>query len=85
MIPSLVSSLLVAILVALFAFQNGDSVVVRFFRAELHVSLGLALTLAAAAGMVAGILGCAAVLIRKSLTIAALRKRVDAKERPAPH
>lgn len=84
MTASLVSSLLVAILVALFGFQNGDPVVVRFFRAQVHVSLGLALTLAAAAGMVAGLLGCSAVLIRKSMTIAALRKRVDAEERPMP-
>lgn len=80
---SLVSSLLVAVLVAVFAFQNGDPVVVRFFRADLHVSLGLALTLAAVAGATAGLLACASVLVRKSLTISALRKRVEAQEPPA--
>ena len=82
MILSLVSSLLVAILVAIFAFQNGTPVVVRFFRAELRVSLGPVLTLAAAAGMVAGLLGSAAALVRKSLTIAALRKRAAIGEPP---
>ena len=84
MILSLVCSLLAAILVAIFAFQNGGPVVVRFFGAELHVSLGLALTVAAAAGAVAGLLGCAAALVKKSLTIAALRKRVAAAEPPSP-
>jgi uncharacterized integral membrane protein len=78
MILSLAGSLLVAVLVAIFAFQNGEPVVVRAFHAQLHVSLGLALTLSAAAGMLAGLLACAPALIKRSLTIAALRRRLDA-------
>lgn len=62
----LIGGILVAILVAVFAFQNGEPVVVRFFRAELHVSLGLALTLSAAAGMLAGLLVSLAARVRKS-------------------
>ncbi|HLZ07385.1 MAG TPA: LapA family protein [Chloroflexota bacterium] len=83
MIPSLVSGLLVAILVAIFAFQNGGPVVVRFFRAELHVSLGLALTLSAAAGMIAGLLLAAAALVRKSMVIATLRRHNDVRSPPS--
>ena len=79
-ISALVGTLLVAVLVAVFAFQNGDPVVVRFFHAELHVSLGLALTLSAAAGMIAGLLVCAGALVKKSLTISKLRKRAAAGE-----
>lgn len=67
MIPLLVSGLLVAVLVAVFAFQNGEPVVVRFFRAELHASLGLALTLSAAAGMIAGLLVSAAARLRRRM------------------
>ena len=67
MILLLAGSLLVAILMTVFAFQNGGPVVVRFFRAEFHVSLGLALMLSAATGMVAGLLACAAALVRMSL------------------
>lgn len=84
MILLLASSLLVAILVAVFAFQNSGPVVVRFFRAEIHVSLGLALTLSAVAGMLAGLLASAAALVRKSMTIAALRRHDAAGGPPSP-
>jgi uncharacterized integral membrane protein len=75
MIASLVGGLVLAVLVAVFAFQNGGPVDVRFFHAQLHVSLGLALVLAAAVGMLAGVLMCAAALVSKSLTIARLRRQ----------
>lgn len=75
MIAFLIGGLLIAVLVAVFAFQNGAPVVVRFFRAELHVSLGLALTLSAAAGMLAGLLACAAARLRRSMAAARSRGR----------
>lgn len=84
MILLLVSGLLSAVLVAVFAFQNGEPVVVRFFRAELHVSLGLALTLSAALGMLAGLMASAAALIRKGLTISALRRHGAAGRPQSP-
>lgn len=77
MIPSLIGALAIAILVAVFAFQNGEPVIVRLFHAQLHVSLGLALVLAAAAGAAAGTLLSLAALVRKGLTIARLRRTAD--------
>lgn len=56
MIASLIAGLIIAVFVAIFAFQNGEPVVVRFFKAELRVSLGLAIVLACAAGALAGFL-----------------------------
>jgi len=73
MIASLIGGLIIAILVAIFAFQNGEPVVVRFFRAELHVSLGLAIVLASAAGALAGVLLSLAALVRKHMATARLR------------
>ena len=81
MMGYLISGLVISILVAIFAFQNGEPVIVRFFHAQLHVSLGLALVLAAAAGALAGTLLCLAALVRKGITIARLR-RTAAQERP---
>lgn len=82
MIALLLGGLILAVLVAIFAFQNATPVVVRFFRAELDVSLGLALTLSAAAGALTGLSAAAAALFRKRRTKTALHAQDKAERTP---
>lgn len=77
----LIIALIIAILAVIFALQNAGVVSVVFFTSNLEGSLALILLITFAVGVIAGIFLILPYLIRKSLKIRRLTRKLQESER----
>jgi uncharacterized membrane protein YciS (DUF1049 family) len=79
----LVMALIIAILAVIFALQNAGVVTVAFFASNLEGSLALVLLITFAVGVIVGILLVLPYLIRRSLKVRNLSRRIQETEKRA--
>ncbi|MEC4985893.1 MAG: LapA family protein [Oscillatoria sp. PMC 1068.18] len=77
----LISGLLIAFLAIVFALQNASFIAVNFLLWRFQGSLALILLLTLALGVIAGILVCSPIVIKRNWKIASVKKKIKEMER----